>query len=76
MIALIFALLISTAQAQDKPADFQLIAIADFTEDAGDGTVITRKAGEVTNTIVGYPDGKGGIKGWTPPSNVAVRQVK
>ena len=74
-IVLVLLLAAFPAASQDKPVAFNLIATVDFSEDVGDGTTVQHKAGEVVNVILGYPDGNGGLKGWTPPPNVKVQQV-
>ena len=50
---------------------FRVIATVDTVD--GDGNPVP--AGTQTNTIIGEPDGKGGIVGWAPPDGYRVEAV-
>lgn len=50
---------------------FSVIATVDTVD--GDGNKVP--AGTIVNTVVGVPDGNGGIVGWTAPEGYHVEQV-
>ena len=50
---------------------FRVIAAVDTVD--GDGNPV--EAGTIVNTVLGMPDGEGGVVGWAPPEGYHVEQV-